>query len=90
MLHLYRPVPMITAPRGHSRHRPAQTPSCCPDVDRKLPIATPRTDVREAQEDEGRRLRLAARKCKNSEIANSGLPAVILCSGGPTEVRSPR
>src|SRR5579864_8961313 len=58
MLLRYRPVPMITAPLGHSLHRSTHALPCCPDVDRELPVAVSHTNVREAQEVEGRRFLL--------------------------------
>ena len=51
-----RPVPMISAPLAHSPHRSSHALPCCSDMDRELPIAASHTNVREAQEVEGRRL----------------------------------
>jgi len=59
MLVRQRPVPVITAPLGHSLHCSTHALPCCPDMDRELPITTSRTDVRKTEEVEGLRLALA-------------------------------
>ena len=59
MLVWHRPVPVITAPLGHSLHCSTHALPCCPDMDRELPITTSRTDVRKTEEVEGLRLALA-------------------------------